>query len=267
MKKSMSKRWMGLGLVVVLAIGLVVAAPRAYAKGAPNVKNTVHNLSKNNGSNQYRTNSEEVCVFCHTPHGGTVGLPLWNREDPSSAWQFYDSPTLTAAAKDPARPVNAESLMCLSCHDGSVATNRVINPPNELGGAQPVNFVSGSDEPIQGWLPGSFSRTGGVTIEVMPGVYGSDDSTGNLTDDHPISFSYYDAQQDDAELHLSGDVLAMGPEAPRFFGTVAAQPGGMMIECSTCHDPHVDYNADPDYSPFLIMPNANSALCLACHIK
>jgi hypothetical protein len=49
----------------------------------------------------------------------------------------------------------------------------------------------------------------------------------------------------------------------RFFGATN------YIECSTCHDPHVNYSAsgDPAYTPFLITPNTNSNLCLACHIK
>jgi predicted CXXCH cytochrome family protein len=39
------------------------------------------------------------------------------------------------------------------------------------------------------------------------------------------------------------------------------------MECSSCHDPHVDYVADADYTPFLIRPNDRSKLCLTCHIK
>jgi len=50
----------------------------------------------------------------------------------------------------------------------------------------------------------------------------------------------------------------------------------MMLECSSCHDPHVAYddwhpladgNEDLAYMPFLIMPNSASALCLSCHNK
>ena len=32
------------------------------------------------------------------------------------------------------------------------------------------------------------------------------------------------------------------------------------VECSSCHDPHVDYTTDTDYDPFLIMPNHGTCL-------
>jgi len=40
-------------------------------------------------------------------------------------------------------------------------------------------------------------------------------------------------------------------------------PGG-IIECTTCHDPHVD-DIDATRRRFLVTPNDNGALCLACH--
>lgn len=38
------------------------------------------------------------------------------------------------------------------------------------------------------------------------------------------------------------------------------------VQCNTCHDPHVQNN-DPVAGDFLVMNNANSALCLACHVS
>jgi predicted CXXCH cytochrome family protein len=38
------------------------------------------------------------------------------------------------------------------------------------------------------------------------------------------------------------------------------------VQCNSCHDPHVQNN-DPVAGDFLVINNANSALCLSCHIS
>ncbi len=89
----------------------------------------------------------------------------------------------------------------------------------------------------------------------------------DLRDDHPISFSYTavtgdagNAGQFHADTDVEPDLLLAG--------------AGQRVECTTCHDPHVNYltgygfpGADGDYDPFLRMPNSGSQMCLTCHIK
>jgi predicted CXXCH cytochrome family protein len=69
----------------------------------------------------------------------------------------------------------------------------------------------------------------------------------DLRNDHPFSFSYFDALPFDPELHASlpTDLLIY--------------PGG-AIHCTTCHDPHDNVNGQ-----FLAVSNKNSGLCLRCH--
>ncbi len=38
------------------------------------------------------------------------------------------------------------------------------------------------------------------------------------------------------------------------------------VQCTSCHDPHIQNN-DPVAGDFLVMSNASSALCLACHVS
>lgn len=243
-------------MITLLAGGAAVAS----AKGAPNVANTKHNMSTTGQQATYRTDSEQVCVFCHTPHGAKIDAgarPLWNRDDPGSAWQFYASDTLSLTASAVAS-VSTESLLCLSCHDGSLATNRVINPPNGLTGANaPQPTTQFGDSEIIG-LPGVYNRIGGSPVD--------SNGVGDLRDDHPISFDYQlvlnGGEQD---LHTVADAKVDGV---RFFPLNSSTE--FRVECSSCHDPHVDYTVatgDPQYTPFLIMSNTNSALCLACHNK
>lgn len=262
--------------VVLLLVVLLLAVTPALALGPQNVSRTIHNLSSTPnaegwdavmgvfGYEAYATDEDEVCIFCHTPHGGSLDAPLWNHpfsnatSDIKSAAYFthYTSSTLTAAAANQSRPVNAESLVCLTCHDGSIATNRVINPSNDIG--QPMNLGVGDravEVEIQMFLPARI----GQNLE-------TGNFTGDLSDDHPISFSYTAAEGDVNEtgLHPVGTAETNGV---RFFGA------GKNVECSSCHDPHVSYepaldgSANAAYKPFLIMPNTGSDLCLACHNK
>src|SRR5262245_33297365 len=109
----------------VLVIVMLVAATNVWAVKTLDVSKTIHNLGSSNTQNaEYRSGIEdEVCIFCHTPHGGTLDGPLWNRALTSDGNGFthYASATLspyfTTVA---ARPVKNESLLCLTCHDGSV---------------------------------------------------------------------------------------------------------------------------------------------------
>lgn len=266
--------------VLILLLGV---APAMAVKGPHGVDRTIHNLSITPstekgegwgfGKEEYATHEEEVCIFCHTPHGGVANGPLWNRTLPGAGtFTHYNSATLgdTGAlpAGDMARPVSDESLLCLSCHDGSVATNRVINASNTLGG-QPANIdqspvvtTGGPDVDIE-WMFGlPASRIG--TMNFLDG--GLDTDTGKLQDDHPISFSYTDAEGDANEQELYAIGVPSG-RGIRFFGA------NSRVECSSCHDPHVKYDtaldgaADPAYAPFLITTNQGSYLCLSCHNK
>lgn len=273
--------------ILVAAFMVVSVAGTALAvKGPQAVEFTIHNLSANMGGNpqmtfdnQYTTNEEEICIFCHTPHGGTLDGPLWNRQIPAAgSFTHYNSATLTAAAGNGARPVSKESLLCLSCHDGSIATNRIINTNNSNPTGQPENQFQGPGVAVD--IVSGFGAPSARIGESASNVNG----TGDLSDDHPISFSYFDAYTEESTQPGGGGLRAPGaPELAdvRFFGA-GAVAGGMRVECSSCHDPHVAYDtyfetwygpipggisADPSYAPFLITPNTGSALCLACHVK
>lgn len=239
-----------------------------WGKGTAGVASTVHNLSAFGPSWQYaHTNTDEICVFCHTPHGGLLAGPLWNHDLPDAAsFTHYNSATLSTylQSRDVNRNLNYESLICMACHDGSVAVNHLVNNPNYLiddgMGAASGPWFWGFDTPMQ---PG-FDGTPKNRIGGKPGdEYG----TGFLSDDHPISFSYdavyaeYQSGPRIDDLRSVAVATAWGGEGVRFFAP------GNRVECSSCHDPHVNYVADTAYTPFLIRPNTGSNLCLSCHNK
>jgi predicted CXXCH cytochrome family protein len=147
----------------------------------------------------------------------------------------------------------------MSCHDGSISVFHVINTPN--GRTAPIQHDQ-SNNPnttIVDFFGNPGARIGGE--------FGDNSAeTGFLTDDHPISFSYtavegspeYQLGAKANKLHTLNDATINGV---RFFGPTN------RVECSSCHDPHVNYIDNPEYTPFLITSNSGSALCLACHQK
>ncbi len=265
-------------LVAVLsgfALMASVLPSAVLAKGPANVSATIHNFStagkaSDGSDSQYRSQHSEVCVFCHTPHGGSLTGPLWNRPNPTTTWTHYDSQTLGSYLGGLAqnRAISDESLMCMSCHDGSIYVNHLLNVPN-VDPAK-ITGAGGSDIEIIGFP--ALTRIGAGPSDPF--------GTGDLSDDHPISFSYDDVLLS-SEYQAGGAkdgqlrpvAFAESPtfspgEGVRFFNKPMAGLGGNRVECSTCHDPHVEYDmGNPDYMPFLIMKNTGSNLCLACHNK
>jgi hypothetical protein len=243
---------------------LLLLSPAAAlaVRGPQGVSKTVHNLSTGDGvynpfDPYVSDNEDQVCIFCHTPHGGSLAGPLWNRALPGHGFTHYTSDTLSSAVGPANRAVGAESLLCLSCHDGSLAMNRIIN--NSLSGPP---TIGGSSDTFMAFFAGIL----GALIGNAPPF--EEERHDLLTDDHPISFSYQSSLEALPEkLHSAADAMAAGV---RFFGA------GYQLECSSCHDPHVNYDsdipesdatADERYRPFLITDNTGSALCLACHDK
>jgi len=84
--------------------------------------------------------TNQICVFCHTPHGfNTVASgPLWNKQvNSSSAYTVYNAGSNNSSTLDADAPViGSVSLACLSCHDGTQAMDNMINAPGSGGMAQ-----------------------------------------------------------------------------------------------------------------------------------
>jgi predicted CXXCH cytochrome family protein len=213
-----------------------------------------HDLSRATGGGNWGGTSveDQVCIYCHTPHhASTTQLPLWNRQDATETFTPYDSPTYDGTFTDPGGQPQGESKLCMSCHDGVTALNALVHSYSGM----PV-MDGGFDQLGDVYYPGSpFSPHMGANIgELFPG--GS--ATGNLANDHPISFTFdaaliaTDADGGDPRLQLPA-----GDDAVRLFG-----PQHDQLECSSCHDVHNNTS-----EPFLVMDNAGSSMCMKCHIK
>ncbi len=266
----MTKTFMTFGLV--LAATLVAFGTAQAVKGPANIKNTVHNLSSGVGNFniQYKSsNEDEICIFCHTPHGGSLTGPLWNRANTTTTYTHYSSATASAYLRGLSvnRPVSNESMLCLSCHDGSITVHSILNTSNRTGGPPEAFWDPDNGVKIQALDLGFIAATAakiGASLDVNGNLV--DDST-DLMDDHPISF-LYDSVRAQKPTEFKTVAAAEGAGV-RFFPPTGAD-GVKRVECSSCHDPHVDYfsgTGNAAYTPFLITPNDGSKLCLACHTK
>jgi predicted CXXCH cytochrome family protein len=80
----------------------------------------------------------------------------------------------------------------------------------------------------------------------------------NLSTMHPFSFIL----PLQAAPDLVSSLTASPPSTADTTGAVKLINGN--VECTSCHNPHVQ-NIDPNNASFLVINNSSSALCLACH--
>ncbi len=219
----------------------------------------------------FATDNGEICVYCHTPHGSRtdIEVPLWNK--PASlgsrliGYTAYDSTT----ADGDVLAVGSVSIACLTCHDGTQATDEVINAPGS------------------GLGTGKISRYGVMSQNIAANL-GLD-----LSDDHPIGVQYggFDPgtgvidpgfRTDELQKETIGGInrwwvdTSVGSEGKldktdMILYTRNNPNGGEQnvgedqpfVECASCHDPHKG-GGSPN---FMRIANTNSDVCLACHMK
>lgn len=249
------------------SVSLAMAADIGVAGGK-------HDFSNAGGSGTYHdpdVTATQVCVYCHTPHNAGQTRLLWNKDNKSNTtFKLYtSSSTLTNVVKNQSTlPAGSPSLFCLSCHDGKTAINVMHSggkgaDASALGYPAGSRFAFGSSEIL---MPGTFWIFTDQTPSMAIGQRG-DEITGagagdDLTDDHPIGFSYSDVlSENSAGLKNLAAAQASGI---RFFTAKD------RVECSSCHNPHANYegpSGNPALRPFLVRSNAQSGLCLSCHDK
>ncbi len=251
--------------LMFFAAWLLGAASSVIAEPVSDVASTKHNLSVS-GPGPVRAESEsQICVFCHTPHGASnlPGAPLWNRAESGAEYTPYQSDSIDAT--DITANPGGTSKLCLSCHDGTLALG-AVNVANGQAGVTITMTGTGALGEMPGGPDGELS---GYTRKL--GV--------DLTNDHPISFTYDSALAiADGELRDPALEAHIGERSPGVRPVVPLE-GGMM-ECTSCHDPHIR-DSNPDLNIKFLRLNrfqvslpaggafsaADDIVCLACHDK
>lgn len=270
---------------VSIAIMIVLLwVTTAYAGSGPprisDISNTRHNFSATIAPagierRASAVSESQICAFCHTPHGATPeqNAPLWNRQLSQATYIPFDSTSIDAT--DIGQPTG-RSKLCLSCHDGTIALGSVNVLNRQVGQTIPMTGT-GPD----GTIPEGLGSQTGFTRDL--GI--------DLTNDHPISFTYDSAQAArDGELfdpqvvswvgeRVRGGPLAM-PQGDFLPLERDADGSGPKLECITCHDPHIRSEVPGENIKFLranrfqVQPPVQGSfdargdiICLACHDK
>ena len=201
-----------------------------------------------------------------------------------------------ALAAQPVAQPGPNSLACLSCHDGQVAVDSVINMPGSGGyngsqsGVQNNAFLNawtntrGPDATIHIGMNPNFSQGCLACHAAGAGIVGAGATDfsifivgTDLRNDHPVGVRYPAADSGLDFKPTTGTKPGM-----KWFDTDSdSRPdarevrlydsgNGFMVECASCHDPHGVPSGGPNsaFNPsFLRMGNTASALCLTCHTK
>jgi predicted CXXCH cytochrome family protein len=243
-------------ILTLAVLALLAVASGAQAQATAVIAGGPHDLS--NGSALRNTNTSingQTCVFCHTPHGGANNIPLWNRATPTgTTYQLYTSSTSDATATG-AQIAASGSGACMSCHDGTMAMDVLLNV-NGLAFTPAVGFTR------QAGAKSTYGSTGGGTSNLMSGglpFLGTD-----LRNDHPVTIIYETARAatptEFVTQVVSGAKITVGTTNPLpLFG---ASSGTATMECASCHNAH-----NNSLGNFLRKSNAGSAICTTCHIK
>lgn len=231
-------------LMIVELIGLQPVS-------AADIRVTPHNLTKQRGS----VEAEEVCVFCHTPQlpaldaarSSVSTQPMWQPSlSNDHSFVMYDDIGRLQFGDKPA--VGSQSIACLSCHDANQAFSVQSSETDHPFGIPYRGYSKGRER-----TPAELAATSNLPFRAAKEIKSLDDfrlPSRGVVDNRTVwwvSASGVTPFRRRADLPLYARPAATG-EIP-------------FVECSSCHDPHIDSKL------FLRVDNAGSRLCLTCHDK
>ena len=168
------------------------------------------------------------CQFCHAPHSGVQTSAL------------------------PATPLWSQKLSTETnyiLYSSPSMVNTVLEPTLGSAGNLCLSCHDGTVAPGT-----NVPYTG---LQMSGSMSSSDLFQGTLQAMHPFNFQL--------PLNCSNDNL-LASLCTGATGNPAVPLVQGNVQCNSCHNPHVQFN-DPVQGDFLVMNNANSAMCLACHIS
>jgi predicted CXXCH cytochrome family protein len=200
---------------------LLAAAPLSATSLKEAVIGSQHDLTVTGSGPVKSAATTQVCVFCHAPHNIVPNVtPLWDHTLSTQTYYTYTSTTYTSGAETPG---SGSSRLCLSCHDGTVASGLTVTK-------------------------GLLATTGSMTAADVLGT--------DLTHSHPVSmkpvsdgslavslFSSPPSTKDPAVQLVSGQVECTTCHDPHVSNNdpavhmflVRSNTGGAL--CLACHDP------------------------------
>jgi predicted CXXCH cytochrome family protein len=231
------KSRVGWRLIVAWAVVGVATVGAAWPASAQRISGMVGSDHDFRNSGKYpglsAQTGTEICRACHVPHHADRETLLFL--DFHQDWAGGTS-TFTGSDGLTHRLVLDESLLCMSCHDGTIAAPTRIDhiPDGSLAKVNPaVDPHYWNDKlPVRGYAPAVPYVSEGLELAVQP-------NGSKWVAVSPVS----------------------GTRLPLY--TSGADPSPRMA-CTTCHDPHVEnYGGTGKF--FLRSDQAYGDLCVTCH--
>jgi predicted CXXCH cytochrome family protein len=197
---------------------------------------------------------QHPCQVCHVPHNRSAGAspsdqPAWNHHPSlNSHYVTYEaghSETFNSLGLTVS--LGSSSIVCLSCHDGSMSVN------------QSYHMASPDGTP-------SYAPTFAIETSA-PNAYAWSEPRGNgpylgrndLTHMHPVGVSYPAAARVDPTLFP-----APAPDSSTPLAQMLRGPS-QSLECDSCHDIHGVRGASGTTRSGLVVDLEGGALCTTCH--
>lgn len=268
----------GVTMKKIFKLSLAAASLALIAGGASaGITGTPHNLTTSGTGPNKQSTTEQICVFCHTPHAANTDAtaPLWNKGMPATTYTTYSTAN-SSTIDGQVLAVGSVSAACLSCHDGTQAMDNLVNAPG-TGGLNAAGSSRG------------YSWTGSNKVTGVANL------TGDLTNDHPIGIEYCGgglsssqtsaaagcADKDFKDIDTktvnsvpvfwvdfsANDNTRSKTDIILYTRTFTAGANRPSVECASCHDPHTDKDDNGADVNFMRVSTAGSKICLACHTK
>ena len=176
------------------------------------------------GTSPVKGNLSAACQYCHAPHSGMSQGTPLWNQTLSTQSYTMYTSSTFIGKPSPQPALGGSSSLCLSCHDGTVAPGQTV-------------------------AYGKFGMTGNMNSS---DVFGAD-----LQGSHPFNLAL--PLQDSPDLVAT---LVNGGRTADPIGAIKLVDGN--VQCTTCHDPHVQ-SIDKNSPNFLLIDSSRGQMCLACH--
>ena len=227
----------------ILAVAVAgLAASSAMAQTG--IANSAHNFSA------YAWSNHEICRPCHIPHNALSSAGrLWNHTLSSATYTTFDGTTGVAGAT----ALDRASILCMSCHDGTVALD-------SFGGAtNGTTFIGAGTDPNTNPYDGNSNLGTDLTNDHPIGneaVY----PTATSTRFNSQTITNAGASNESHKVYTPGGTT----QSVSLYKMTVSGADAWVVGCRTCHNPHRGREVATN---MLAFSNTGSALCLTCHIK